>query len=343
MKNFLAKTRSLLPSENDSPEHRYFKTVIFLAMGTIILMLLAGFVTFMVTIRGPEQTMVPNVVGNDLENALVALQEKELYPHVQLRYSSTPADKGTVLEQDPNPGAIVKAKSKIVLRVSKGSIIEHIDNYVGWNIEDLEIHLKSLVSVHGPMLSIKEPVQRIFNELPEGTIISQSPEPGTEITSQTALQLVVSRGPQTGTIPVRDYTDMPYMDAVQSLIRQNIYFTVSARDADENEEAGIVVSQNPAPDSDVPRESLHQLVITRPENIPEGYVFGILEKSLPNYSVPATITIDAVSPEGVRETRLELTHKGGLLSIPYLEPENTVLLILIEGTERIRFTVKKEN
>ncbi len=342
MFKFLSKIKTLLPSEYDSPEHRYFKTVIFLAFGAIFLMLLAGFIAFTVSIQGNEQTMVPNIIGNDLENALVALQEKELYPHVQLRYSSTPADKGTVLEQDPNPGAIVRVKSKIVLKVSKGSIIDQVDNYIGWNIDDLEIHLKSLVSVHGPLLKIKEPVQRVFNDLPAGTIISQSPEPGTEIAAETNLELIVSRGPQTGTISVLDYTDMPYMDAVNSLIRQELYFTVSARDADRNEKTGIVVSQNPAPESDVPRGSLHQIVITRPKDIPEGYVFGILEKSLPNYAVPALITIDAVSPEGKRETRLQLKHQGGLLSIPYLEPENSVLLVLIEGTEKIRFTVKKE-
>jgi eukaryotic-like serine/threonine-protein kinase len=342
MSGLFTKIKALLPNENDTSEHRYFKTVIFLALGTIVLMLLAGFVTFMVSIRGQEQTMVPNVVGNELENALVALQEKELYPHIQLRYSSTPADKGTILEQDPNPGAIVKAKSKILLRVSKGSIIEQVDNYVGWNIDDLEIHLKSLVSIHGPLLSIKEPVQRVFNDQPSGTIISQKPEPGTEISAETSLELIVSRGPQTGTITVLDYQDMPYMDAIESLIRQQINFTVSARDADEDEMDGVVVSQNPAPESDVPAGSLHQLTISRPEDIPEDYVFGVLEKSLPNYAIPATITIDAVRPDGERETLFELKHQGGLLSIPYLEPENTVLLVLIEGTEKIRFTVKKE-
>ena len=342
MLKFFAKIKTLLPSEYDSPEHRYFKTVIFLALGAIVLMLLAGIVAFMVSVRGQEQTMVPNVIGNDLENALVSLQEKELYPHIQLRYSSTPADKGTILEQDPNPGAIVKVKSKILLRVSKGSIIDMVDNYIGWNLDDLEIHLKSLISVHGPLLSIQEPVQRVFSDLPSGTIISQSPEPGTEIAAETKLELIVSRGPQTGTIAVLDYTDMPYMDAIKSLIRQELYFTVTARDADTGEKSGIVVSQNPAPDTDVPRDSLHQLVITRPSDIPDGYVFGILEKSLPNYAVPAKITIDAVSPEGQRRTILELKHEGGLLSIPYLEPENSVLLVLIEGTEKIRFTVKKE-
>lgn len=342
MSRILARLKSLLPNEQDSPEHRYFKTVIFLALGAIILMSVAGLSVFMVSVRGQEQTMVPNVVGNDLENALVSLQEKELYPHIQLRYSSTPADKGTVIEQDPNPGAIVKAKSKIVLRVSKGSIIERVDNYVGWNIEDLEIHLKSLVSVHGPLLTIQEPIQRVFNDLPTGTIISQKPEPGTEISAETNMQLIVSRGPQTGSIVVLDYTEMPYMEAVDSLIRQEINFTVSAREADEGEESGVVVSQNPSPDSDVPRDSLHQLVITRPEELPEDYVFGILEKSLPNYAIPATISIDAVSPDGKRETRLELKHQGGLLSVPYLEPENSVLLVMIEGTEKIRYTVKRE-
>ena len=342
MSRLFARIKTLLPNEQDTSEHRYFKTVIFLALGAIVFMLLAGLVTFMVSIRGQEQTMVPNVLGNELENALVALQEKELYPHVQLRYSSSPADKGTILEQDPNPGAIVKAKSKILLRVSKGSIIERVDNYVGWNIDDLEIHLKSLVSIHGPLLSIRQPVQRVYNDLPSGTIISQKPDPGSEINAETALELIVSRGPQTGTIVVLDYLEMPYMEAVNSLVRQDIRFTVSARDADQGEEAGVVVSQNPAPDSDVPRESLHQLVISRPEEIEEGYVFGILEKSLPNYAIPARITIDAVSPEGERETRIELMHQGGLLSIPYLEPENSVLLVLIEGDEKIRFTVKKE-
>ena len=44
--------------------------------------------------------------------------------------SSDPENKGTILGQEPHPGALVKAGRKITLKVSRGAILDRIENYI---------------------------------------------------------------------------------------------------------------------------------------------------------------------------------------------------------------------
>ena len=113
--------------------------------------------------------------------------------------------KGYVVGQDPSPGKSVKAGSSVVLRVSKGSAIEKLENYVGWNINDLEAHIKSMVSIYGPLLSIKKPLVKVYDDSAAGTILFQKPKSGIDITAETELELVISKGPLGQTRNVSDY------------------------------------------------------------------------------------------------------------------------------------------
>jgi len=322
-------------------EKRFLRIIVFFSLGTLAVAVVAGIIAFVLTLEETEETMVPDVEGMELSNAVIELQDKGLYAEVQLRYSERLSDKGTVLGQEPKSGSVVKANSEVLLRVSKGAAVEKLDNYVGWNISELEAHLKSLESVYGPLLRLKKPYIRVYDESPPGTILEQKPEPGTELSVLTELELVVSKGPEGQMTEVKDYLEMTWREALSTVVSSNRPFVFTLA-SDEEGEAGTVASQSPEAGSEVPVDTLRQLVIREPEESEEGHIFGILERELPEQPVPVPVTLEAVAPNGEKETIVSFSHKGGLLTIPYLREEGTMLVVLVDGEEKIRVQVKEE-
>ncbi len=323
-----------------SQENKFFRMLLYFSLGTLGVALLAAVVTFIIALEGHEETMVPDVRGMELANAIIELQDKGLYGRVQLRYSNRLSDKGTVLGQEPISGAVVKAKSEVLLRVSKGAAVEKLDNYVGWNINELETHLKSLESVYGPLLQIKEPYIRVYDESEAGTILEQKPSPGTELSVLTELELVVSKGPEGQITETKDYTGMEWRSALGEIVSSGHPFVFTVTDQDEGE-AGTVVSQSPEPGNEVPTETLRQLTILAPEDIEEEYRFGVIERDLPEYPVPVPVRVELIGTSGEKEQLISFSYRGGVLTIPYLEEVGSTLVIQVDGEEIVRHRVQK--
>ena len=62
-----------------------WKSLLLTSLLTIFIMGVAVVAVFFFIVQGEEQVMVPNVIGEQLEDALLELQAKELYPKIQLR------------------------------------------------------------------------------------------------------------------------------------------------------------------------------------------------------------------------------------------------------------------
>ncbi|ADK80783.1 PASTA domain-containing protein [Sediminispirochaeta smaragdinae] len=321
------------------PEQRYLRFLLFFGLAAVVLMLIITAVTFMLTLDAKEETMVPDLVGMPLENAMLSLQEKALNAGIQLRYSNALSDKGMILGQDPGPGTFVKAGTRVVLRVSKGKAVEKLDNYVGWNISELESHLKSLETVYGPLLRLKKPFVRVFSEEPAGTILEQKPEPGTELSALTDLELVVSKGAEGELITVGDYIGIDWERARDIIAGSGLPFVFTLQN-DAEGRPGTVVGQNPAAGAEVPVDTIRQLIILEPDNVADGYQFGMVERSLPDYPVPVPVQVEAILPNGTREEIVSLRHSGGLLSIPYEVPDDTTIVVNVNGEEVLRQRVQ---
>ena len=188
------------------------------------LMCFAAFAIFFMNIKGPEKVLVPNVVGKALEDALLEMQVKELYPKISLRYSDTPGDEGTILDQSPDAGAIVKGYSRVSLVVSRGVIVDKVDEYTGMNIEDLRMKLQTLFAGQTrPLIILGEPEYKP-DVSDAGTILEQDPPAGTRISEPVTVQLVVSRGPN------YENTKAPYLigqtvnDLLQTITRSKLVF-----------------------------------------------------------------------------------------------------------------------
>ena len=216
------------------------------------LMCFAAFAIFFVNVKGPEKVLVPNVVGKNLEDALLEMQVKELYPKISLRYSDLPGDEGTILDQSPDAGAIVKGYSRVSLVVSRGVIVDKIDEYTGMNIEDLRMKLQTLFAGQTkPLIVLAEPEYKP-DVSDAGTILEQDPPAGTHISEPVTVQLVVSRGPNF------ENTKAPYLigqtvnDLLQIITRSKLVFDIAWHKASDEEKPGTVVDQQAFEDEFVP-------------------------------------------------------------------------------------------
>ena len=319
----------------------HLRLFISLVIGVIVFVGLVALAVFFVAVRGAEQTMVPNIQGKELTEALMELQVKELYPRIQLRYSQSSLDKGTILEQDPRPGTIVKAGRRIRLVVSQGVMIDKIDNFVGKNIDDVKMDLQTLfASAVQPLLSLKEPFMYMFSTEEPGTILDQTPLPDTVIAGPTVLQFVVSKGPENAMIKVPDLVGLPIPDALEQIRQSGVAFTFSIRPAAGREVPETVVSQTPAGQTIIEANQRVAVVVTAPAKLAADEVFGLFTYTLPNNPYALAVRLEALLPSGERRRLAAMDHPGGEISIPYHLPVGSTLILTMLNREIVREEVK---
>ena len=322
---------------SESEDSRWLRILVLVATLTIGLLILVGISVFFLTLQGGEQTMIPDTRGRELVEALIDLQEKGLFAHVQVRFSSDPALRGKVIDQRPQAGSLVKAGKRVTLVVSQGAIVETVENFVGRDMEDVRIYFATLFATHRPLLRIQEPVTYIFDRAPAGTILEQQPEAGTGLTGLTDLVLIVSRGPETPSIRLASYMGVGFQQAVTLLARDNIPFVFRIVTPQPGQTREFVVAQEPAPGTDVDPTTVVELEIAEPPiRNADGLVFGMFECSLPVYPVWVEMSFEAQTLTGERRVIFNMMHPGGQVAIPYYEEPNTALILSISGREVYR-------
>ncbi len=82
-------------SEWTKPQKRTF---VLFALLMFLVMVLVAVLVFFATLKGEERTMVPDVRRMDLADALMKMQQRELYPRLTLRFTDNPLDRNLVLD-----------------------------------------------------------------------------------------------------------------------------------------------------------------------------------------------------------------------------------------------------
>ncbi len=333
-----------------------------------LLMFIAALAVFFFANKGYEQVLVPDVTGKSLTRALLEMQERELYPKLQLRYSDLPGEAGQVLSQSPSAGSIVKAGRRITLVVSRGVVIDHVGNYVGTNLDVLKTKLDTLYGgVDAPPITIAEPVFKLDSS-PIGTILEQDPAEGTPITQGVELHFVVSKGESEPLVKVPNFLGNTIAQILEEMGKVNLLFDFQSHVAGTDEIAGTVTNQSFEADGEVEEFSRITLDIALPalgtlysgdtviekdvrgrdETEVAGMKMGGLENSshgifsakISQYPIAVPVKLDAIPPEGAAYTVTSFNHIGGEISVPYSVPHGTVLVLSVVNQEKERFTVQ---
>lgn len=288
-------------------------------------LVVSGLIAFFVTVRGEEETLVPNVVAEDLLAAMSRLQEKALAPRVEGRFSTEHA-KWTVIEQEPQAGTLVKAGRPVMLVISRGPVVDRVGDYVGRDLDEVRLELQTVFASYRELIRIKEPVARVTDPAAPGTILAQNPAPETRIDGVALLELVVSKGPRGDLIELPDYVARPFAEVRDELAALNLPFVFRVRPALPEELPGAIVSQSPTAGQEIPSSSILQLEMTAPGELAEGTVFGLLEATLPEYPILVDLKLAEITPAEAR-TILTMKHPGGPISIPYVVHADSQLVL----------------
>ena len=329
-----AFARRVLPRPGDDEKTRLFKTLAWSLIGMAFLVTFLAGSVFFLALRGQEETMVPQVVGKDLATALIELQEKELAPFVQVKFSENPKDKGNVVSQDPEGGILSRSGRRVTLWVSKGAIIDNVESFVGQNINDVQLRLKTLFSTQStPLLVLTPNPVYVFNSAPEGTVLEQKPVPGTPLSIPTELIVVVSKGPKGQTVKVGRYEGRTWSESLAMLIAENKPFLVKVRKVESGEAPGMIVGQAPAAGGDMPKGTPVTLTLTHPAALTDGRQFLVVETTLPEYPILVDVKVELRRSSGDVSTLYVLKHPGGLLTVPCVAAPGDVVAVSVLDRE----------
>ncbi|MDQ4018998.1 MAG: PASTA domain-containing protein, partial [Actinomycetota bacterium] len=207
---------------------------------------------------GPPLTTVPNVVGRQYEDALDELDQASLSARRVEVFSDRPP--GEVVAQRPRPGAEVREGSTVRLSVSKGQELVTVPDV----LLQSEAEARAELEANGLEAAVSTAPS---DDVEAGLVASQDPAPGTEAQKGATVNIVVSEGPETATVPT--VTGQDRDSAVAQLANAGFEVSEQTEDVADPALADVVLDQNPAGGVKTEPGSTVTIVIGRLV-IPEG-------------------------------------------------------------------------
>lgn len=154
---------------------------------------------------------VPNLIGKDTASTMKILDSLKLI----MVYSATKTDDrypaGTVINQNPIPGKIVKPGRRIYIVVSGGEQLVLVPDLLGKSIRDVKFILER------NNLELNEINYEPAEEYPPNTVIKQSIEAGSKVKKNSLITLTVSRGKIADSVEVPNLIGMSLKEAEKLL------------------------------------------------------------------------------------------------------------------------------
>jgi beta-lactam-binding protein with PASTA domain len=204
---------------------------------------------------GGEQVTVPNVVGREASEAADILHDEGLeVAFVNKESDDVPRDE--VIDENPKPGEEVREGTTITLTVSGGRGTVPVPAVEGQSRDDAEQALTEA--------GFKVKVEEEFSDsVPEGNVISQSPQGGTQATKGRTVTLTVSQGAEGVEVP--RLTGLQRDAAEQQL--NGLGLTADVTEEESTSAPGTVTEQDPAAGTTVEKGAAVKLTVAkeRPE------------------------------------------------------------------------------
>lgn len=188
----------------------------------------------------PKNIIIPDVIGEEYEDARDEIEDMNLKVKRKLIYSEE-IDEGLVVKSDPKADETLKEESTVTLFVSDGEEPIEFENYVGENFTEIE----SKLIEEGFSDVIK--YERTSDE-PQGEIIKQiQPKAKSEgVPSETTVIFEVSEGPET--VILEDFTNEDVLNGFAK--KYNLKTEISEEYSDTVDENNII-KQSPTPGTNV--------------------------------------------------------------------------------------------
>ncbi|WP_210363776.1 Stk1 family PASTA domain-containing Ser/Thr kinase [Bacillus sp. REN3] len=209
---------------------------------------------------GPKEVEVPDVSGMELEEAVSELMSAGFTIGDQKEISDDEVEKGRIIRTNPKAGKLVKEQSEIDLYISTGKEELELSDYRGRMFDDVVRLLENK--------GFKDITKtEVHDDSEPGTILDQYPSDGESvIPEETELEFTVSLGPElVKLIDLSGYTEK----AVNDYVNTNGLVVETSEEFNDTVANGQVISQVPAPGTELEKGSKVKVVISKGQEGPK--------------------------------------------------------------------------
>ncbi len=207
---------------------RFFITFI------IIIAVSVGIFVLVVTIFGKGTTViVPQLVGKRVSD----FQNSSFPIIVNIKEYNTKFPKGVIISQDPVAKSTMKKGHPIVVNVSLGPKVETLPDFSNDLLQQTKLKITSLNFKIGRLTYIYSPK-------PVGTVIAQSPQPGTIYKENEPISLLISKGKKKPRIIIKNLIGSDYQNVVKTFKSLN-YDVKIKKEYSLRYPVNTIIDQNP--------------------------------------------------------------------------------------------------
>jgi len=212
-----------------------------------------GSVVTITVSSGPGEAPVPIVQGMTADDAAAALRKAGFKSEQRREFSDT-VKSGRVIETSPPEGSVARKGTTVTLVVSRGKEKVAVPDVVGRTRDEAERTLQDA----GLQASVSEEES---DDKDPGTVLRQEPAGGTQLAKGKTVALVVAKAP--ADVPVPGVLDAAEDDAVKTLEDAGFKVKTKDRAVETPDEDGIVVDQDPSPDTPRPKGATVTITVGR--------------------------------------------------------------------------------
>lgn len=193
---------------------------------------------------------VPNLIDVEFEEAKDIASEQGLsLKKAEEEVFHNDVEKGHIVNQEPRAGERVKQTRQIVVTISKGPKIVEVPDFKGRPLREVEVILDNLG------LQVDEFEYEFSEQFDENYVISQVPEPGSEIEVNTKVQLDVSKGPKPIMVTIPSLLGKDKDEAFNLITRNGLKVGKLNYGKSTRYDEGLVMNQEYEPGKNVPENS----------------------------------------------------------------------------------------
>lgn len=269
---------------------------------------------------------VPDLKGRSLSAALDQLASLNL----GLRKDGTEFDASvpiaSVLRQDPPAGTVVREGKIIKVVVSQGGETVLTPAIVGLPLRNAEMMLRQ------QQLTLGEVAESYSLKQEKGIVLAQEPKSETSVERGAMITVSVSAGPPpAGVVLMPDFQRKDVEEAM-AWANSNSVKVTQTKDPSSPFPAGVILKQDPAPDTVIKPESKVALVVSaRAGKAGEAAAGKIFHYELAQTGTETLVRIVVIDKYGERELFNGLRKPGSKIDLPLQEAGGGRVKIFLNG------------
>lgn len=297
----LAQTQQAKESTPDKSKSRRSKLWYLLLLALLMVGFAIGTFLAFGKFWSSSEIIVADVVGKQVDIAQNILTNQNLRVSVSEAFNdAVPA--GHVISQYPEAGATVKEQRTVTLVVSKGGEITVVPDVRGLTRRDAELQIKNAG------LTLGRVEEQFAADVAPDTVIGQNPRPPAHVNKNTAIDLIISKGPAQRKIVLPDFQGAPLNTVNTQLESLKLKLGKVTEEADDKYPPGTIISQSPAPASEVIEGTAIDFTVSR--SAPGAVKRAIVQVTVPEGASKQVVQIVVTDSNG-RRVVYDNPHKPG--------------------------------